>query len=116
MAYKRFDVHYLDESRPVDRVTLGAGETILCKRDCAARPEADDEYRSIYMVWLAAKREGKATETFDAWCQIVGDIDPVITVEQLDELYATGGIEQAVYERMKAYVSESGESRTPLSK
>jgi hypothetical protein len=112
MALKRFDIAYLDESKPTDRVTVGVGEQLIAKRDCL---DQDDEYKTIYTVWLAAKREGKTADTFAGWSAAVGDIQPVFTVAMIDELYASGGIEEDIAERMKTFYTESGESQTPLS-
>lgn len=115
MALKRIDIVYMPETgKPDDRVLIGMGEELVAKRNLLHVEAADDDYALMYKTWLAAKREGKAEGPFDAWVATVAEFRPVLTADQIDELYATGGIEKDIAERAKAYyVRESGESPTP---
>jgi hypothetical protein len=113
-------VRYIGEPQLEQMLVIHPADEMRAKRELAGKEWADKEYRVYYHCWLCAKRLGLVAGDvkFDLWLEGVAEVEPIMSVKQIDDALAIEAIneKQAEYLRGQVARQESeapGESQPP---
>jgi hypothetical protein len=102
-------------------LAIGPAEEIQSKRELANTPGADGEYALYYRSFLAARRTGSCGQAvkFDQWLRDVAEVEPRLSMKDVDDLEGTGECTEAQAEYLRRRIVElgddEGESPAPLA-
>ena len=109
---KKVILRYQDKAVAEEVVLIGPAEDMLSKRELAGKDYADSEYKLYFQTFLACKRIGSAgpTEKFEAWLERVDQVEPRLSLQEVDDLEAMGEVNASQAEYMRRRVVELGDA------